>query len=228
MSDTTPRKLTIDIWSDVMCPWCSIGYGQLRKGLAALEGEIEAEVRWHAFELNPDMPQEGADREEYLRRKIPQTEEQRAAFRAQMAEIAEKAGVSLDYEGDSDPAPRAMMRNTFKAHKLLAHALERYGAEKQTAVKLALFAAHFNRRVDINDEEVLLDLAQGAGLDRKAAAAAFADEALSQRVRAEERQAYEMNITGVPAMVVEGKFLIPGAQAPEVYVDALRRVAERL
>ena len=96
MSDASPRKLTIDIWSDVMCPWCSIGYGQLRKGLAELDGEIEAEVRWHAFELNPDMPQEGADQEEYLRRKIPRTDEERAAIRAQIRDIAEKAGVSRD------------------------------------------------------------------------------------------------------------------------------------
>ena len=227
MTQTTPRKLTIDIWSDVMCPWCLVGHGQLAKGLKELEGEIEAEIRWRPFELNPDMPAEGEEQGAHLRKKYRRSEEEGKAMRDQMRSIAENAGVTLDYKGDGDPAPPAMMRNTFLAHKLLAHTLDSYGPEKQTELKLALFEAHFNRREDVGDRSMLLDLAQAHGLVRLAAERALDDEDLGQRVRKEEQAAYEMNITGVPAMVIEGKFMIPGAQEPQTYVNALRRVAER-
>ena len=236
MSETSPRKLTIDIWSDVMCPWCLIGHGQLTKGLQELDGEIEAEIRWRPFELNPDMPAEGEEQGAHLRRKYRRSDEEGQAIRNRMRDIAESAGVSLDYKGEDASQP-AMMRNTFLAHKLLAHALDSYGAEKQTELKLALFEAHFNQRRDVGDREVLLDIAVEHGLVRLSAERALDDEDLGQRVHAivdapggvtdEEQAAYEMNITGVPAMVIEGKFLIPGAQEPQTYVNALRRVAER-
>ncbi|MHA7819399.1 MAG: DsbA family oxidoreductase [Erythrobacter sp.] len=219
------QKLTIDIYSDVMCPWCAIGYGQLNKALGELDGEIEAEVRWRPFELNPDMQQEGEEQEAHLQRKYGRSAEEGAAVRSKMKDLAQSAGVSLTYEGD-DARP-AMMWNTRDCHKLLGLALEQMGPEAQTQLKLALFKAHFNQRADLSDRDVLLDLATSVGLHREAARAALDDEALEARVVAEERQAWDLNITGVPAMIVEGKFLIPGAQAPEVYVDALRRVAEK-
>ena len=221
-----PRKLTIDIWSDVMCPWCLIGYGQLQKGLALLDGEIEADIRWRPFELNPDMPPEGEEQAAHIQRKYRRSAEEGAAIRGQMKAIADKAGVSMEYRGE-EPAPPAMMRNTFLAHKLLAHALDSYGAEKQTELKLALFEAHFNRRRDVGDRGVLLDIAEEHGLVRGAAERALDDDQLGERVRAEERAAWDMNVTGVPATLVEGKFLIPGAQEPETYANALRRVADR-
>ena len=223
-------KLTIDIYSDVMCPWCAIGYGQLTKALDALDGEIEAEVRWRPFELNPDMPPEGEEQEAHLQRKYGRSAEEGAAVRSRMKEIAEGAGVSLTYEGE-DPRP-AMMWNTRDCHKLLGLALEQMGPQVQTQLKLALFKAHFNERADLSDREVLLDIAAAVGLHREAAKAALDDADLEARVVAEERQAWDLNITGVPAMIVgqkdsNAKFLIPGAQAPEVYVNALRRVAEK-
>ena len=230
MTDASPRRLTIDIWSDVMCPWCLIGYGQLQKGLQQLDGEIEAEILWRPFELNPDMPAQGEEQAVHLQRKYRRSAEEGAAIRSRMMEIAENAGVSLDYSGKV-PAPPAMMRNTFLAHKLLAHTLDSYGPEKQTALKLALFGAHFNRREDLSDPQVLLDIAEAQGLVRGAAQRALEDEDLGERVRTEERAAFDMNVTGVPAMLIGtgsgAKFLIPGAQEPETYVNALRRVAEK-
>ncbi len=227
MSETAPTKLTIDIFSDVMCPWCLIGYGQVSKALDELDGEVEAELRWRPFELNPNMPDEGEEQDAHLAKKYQRSDAERGAIRAQMKDIAEKAGVSLTYEGE-DPAPPAMMWNTRVAHMLLAWALEEAGPQVQTALKLALFKAHFNERRNVSDREVLLDIVASVGLHREAAKAALDDDALLARVIAEERQAYDLNITGVPAMVVSGKFLIPGAQAPEVYVNALRRVAEKV
>ncbi|OZA93545.1 MAG: 2-hydroxychromene-2-carboxylate isomerase [Erythrobacter sp. 34-65-8] len=223
---SAPTRLTIDIWSDVMCPWCAIGYGQLSRALDQLEGEIEADVRWHPFELNPDMPETGEEQGAHLARKYRRSAEETDAVRGQMKAIADSAGVNLAWEGEGE-APPAMMWNTFAAHCLLTWALEQYGPAKQTELKLALFRAHFNQRRRIGARDVLLDVAEEVGLDRAGALAALSDPAIGARVRAEEQQAWDMNVTGVPAMVVQGKFLIPGAQAPETYVTALRRVAER-
>jgi len=220
------QHLTIDIYSDVMCPWCLIGYGQLAKALGALDGEIAAEIRWRPFELNPQMPAEGEEQEAHLARKYGRSAEQGAALRGQMKAIADSAGVSLSYEGEGE-APPAMMWNTRACHKLLAFALEEAGPRVQTGLKLGLFRAHFNERRNLGERAVLLDIAASVGLHREAAKAALDDPALEARVIAEEQQAWDLNISGVPAMIVEGKFLIPGAQAPEVYVNALRRVAEK-
>lgn len=220
------QTLTIDIYSDVMCPWCAIGYGQLTKALEALEGEIAAQVRWRPFELNPDMPAEGEGQEEHLQRKYGRSAEEGAKVRGHMKAIAESAGVSLAYEGEGE-APPAMMWNTRDCHKLLGFALEEAGPQVQTQLKLALFEAHFNHRKPLNQREVLLDIAAGVGLHREAAKAALDDEALEARVIAEERQAWDMNISGVPAMIINGKFLVPGAQGPETYVNVLRRVVEK-
>ncbi len=222
--------LTIDIYSDVMCPWCLIGWGQLSKALAELEGEIAADIRWRPFELNPDMPQAGEEQEAHLRRKYGRPAEEGARLRGQMKAIAESAGVSLSYEGgdaESNGAPPAMMWNTRDCHKLLTFALEEAGPAVQTQLKLALFRAHFNRRANLSDRALLLDIAAEAGLHREAAKAALDDPELEARVIAEEQQAWDYNITGVPAMIVDGRFLIPGAQSPEVYVNALRRVAAK-
>ena len=223
---STPDQVTIDIYSDVMCPWCAIGYGQLAKALGELEGEIEAEIRWRPFELNPDMPAEGEQQEAHLQRKYGRSAEEGAAVRGQMKAIAESAGVSLTYEGEGE-APAAMMWNTRDAHKLLGWSLEQAGPQVQTELKLAMFKAHFNQRRRMGDRDVLLDLAASVGLHREAAKAALEDAEPEARVVAEERQAWDLNISGVPAMIVNGKFMIPGAQPPETYVNALRRVVEK-
>ena len=220
------KKLTIDIYSDVMCPWCIIGYSQLQKALAQLAGEIEAEVRWLPFELNPDMPPEGEESVAHIARKYGRTPDQAKAGREQMLGMGERAGYSFAYTGTGDP-PESMLRNTFAAHKLLKWALIEAGAEVQNRLKLALFDAHFQQRRDVSDPGVLTELAAVQGLDVEGARAALSDETLGRIVKQEEAQAYDMNITGVPAMIVQGKYMIPGAQEPEVYVNTLRRVVER-
>lgn len=223
---SAPVRLTIDIYSDVMCPWCVIGYNQLRKGLDLLAGEIEAEVRWLPFELNPALPPEGEPQDEHIARKYGRTPEQVAANRSQLLAIGERAGYSFAYSGDGE-APRAMIWNTFAAHKLLKWTLVEAGAEAQTRLKLALFDAHFQQRRDVSDPDVLVAIAAAEGLDPEGARSALDDPALGQIVRSEEAQAWDMNISGVPAMLVQGKYLIPGAQEPDVYVQALRRVAAK-
>jgi predicted DsbA family dithiol-disulfide isomerase len=157
--------------------------------------------------------------------------EEGSQLREHMNAIAADAGVSVTWEGPEEErakAPPAMMWNTRECHMLLAFALDEAGPEVQTRLKLALFRAHFNERRSLADRNVLLDLAAEAGLHREAAKAALDDEELERRVLAEERRAHDLNITGVPAMILEGKFMIPGAQAPETYVNALRKVAEKV
>ena len=222
--------LTFDIWSDVMCPWCIIGYKQLETALGTLDDEITAEIRWRPFELNPDMASGGEDSAAHLARKYGRTAQQSADARSRMSEMAEAAGYSFRYTGavsDGSEPPAARLWNTFLAHKLLVHTLRAHGAEAQTRLKLALFDAHFQQRRDVSDRAVLTEIYAGVGLPAYEAEIAFDDPVLGDLVRAEEAQALDLNISGVPAMVVGGRFLIPGAQDPETYTSALRRAVER-
>ena len=223
---TQPAKLTIDIYSDVMCPWCIIGYSQLQKGLAMLEGEVEAGVRWLPFELNPDMPAEGEDWRDHVKRKYGRSPEESGANRERLAQFGDRAGYDFRWHGAGEE-PSTRIWNTFAAHKLLKWTLVEHGAEAQNRLKLALFDAHFQQRRNMSDAQVLVDIAAAQGLDAAGARAALEDEVLGAIVRQEEAQAFDMNISGVPAMVVQGKFLIPGAQEPEVYANALRRVVAK-
>lgn len=220
------KKLNIEIWSDVMCPWCIIGYMNLEKALDELAGEIEAEVRWMPFELNPAMAQAGEEQDAHIAKKYGRSPEQAAGMRENIRNLAEQAGFSLSFQGEAE-APPPMMWNTRAAHILLRWALETAGPEAQTRLKLALFRAHFQQRRNVSDRQVLLDIAEGEGLDRTAAKAALSDDRLAGKVVWEEERGHEMNITGVPAMIVNDRLMIPGAQGPETYVAALRQAAAR-
>jgi predicted DsbA family dithiol-disulfide isomerase len=133
----------------------------------------------------------------------------------------------MDYDGEGakdDGGPEPMMRNTFDAHKLLRWALSVEGMEAQTALKLALFRAHFQQRRKIGKRSVLLDIAENLGFERAAMEEALDDEALGMAVRLEERRARENNISSVPSFIINGMYLVPGAQEPEVFRDTLRQV----
>jgi predicted DsbA family dithiol-disulfide isomerase len=219
---STPT-VDVHIWSDVMCPWCAIGYAQYEKALAELEGEIDVETRWMPFELNPDMPPEGKTQAQHLAETYNRSEEELTAMRKRLSEVAERVGFSIQFEGPAGEP--GMMWNTFDAHKLLRWALALQGPEAQTRLSLALFRAHFQERRSIASREVLLGIAEEQGFDRGAAAEAIDEEALGIAVRAEENRGLEAGINSVPSFVVNGKYLIPGAQEPEVFVETIRRVA---
>ena len=218
-------RVSVDIWSDVMCPWCAIGFGQFAKALEDVDGEIEVTIRWMPFELNPEMPPEGKSQDRHLAEVYGRSPDEVAAMRRTMEGRGAEAGVSMDYEGKGDPPP-AMMWNTFDAHKLLRWALAHGGPEAQTRLKVALFKSHFNYRANVSDRELLLDIAAEEGFDREAAAAALDDEALGIAVRLEERRAREQGINSVPSFIFNGRYIVPGAQEPEVFVATLRRMAE--
>jgi predicted DsbA family dithiol-disulfide isomerase len=218
--------VTIDIWSDVMCPWCVIGTRNLETALAGLQGEIAATIRFHPFELNPDMPAQGEDQRAHIMRKYGRSAEQAAEGREQLRAIGARAGYAFDYTGLGEPPP-AMMWNTRAAHKLLTMTLRDHGAEVQVRLKHALFDAHFQARRNVSDPQVLADVAQSVGLDRAEALAAIGDAELDGIVSAGERMARERDISAVPAMVINGKYMVPGAQDPETYASVLRRVVAR-
>ena len=207
------QKIQVDIISDVVCPWCFIGYRQLEKALelAGLEGDI----RWHPFELNPGMAPEGEDTAEHIQRKYGATPEQSSTTRSHMKSIAEPLGI--DFSGRSK-----RIWNTFDAHQLLLWAQD---SGQQTALKLKLFEAYFTAGKNVSDREVLLNAVEAAGLNRAQAAEVLADGRYAQGVRALEQRWGEMGITGVPAMILAEKGLIMGAQEPERLAIALRKMA---
>lgn len=223
---SAPAKVTLHIWSDVMCPWCVIGLNQLDKALAGMEGEVDATVRFHPFELNPDMPEEGEEQAAHIQRKYGRTAEQSAGVRETLKGAAERAGYSFDYTGEGQ-APPAMMWNTRMAHRLLTWTLRDFGPERQVALKRALFDAHFQARRNVSDPEVLAEVAESVGLPRLNALQAMIDPQIDATVTAEERQAWDWNVTGVPAVVINGKLIVPGAQEPQVYADLIRKVLAR-
>ena len=222
---SAPIRLAIDIWSDIMCPWCVIGYHQLRRALDELDGEIAADIRWHPFELNPDMPEEGADMGQHMLRKYGRPPSDHMS--RQMQAVAAEAGYTMRYLGKGDPPPRRLW-NTHRAHKLLAWALDTQGPEAQTRLKLALFDAYFQQYGNVSDPENLFAIAESIGLAMDGAREAMGSEALSARIRTEEREAMEKGITSVPMMLVERRFMIPGAQDLETYKAYLRKVVGRL
>lgn len=219
-------KVTLDIWSDVMCPWCVIGLNQLDKALAGMAGEVDATVRFHPFELNPDMADDGEEQAAHIQRKYGRTAEQSAGVRETLKQAGARAGYSFDYTGEGE-APSPMMWNTRLAHRLLTWTLRDFGPEKQVELKRALFDAHFQARRNVSEPEVLADVAECVGLPRVAALQAMIDAEIDATVIAGERQAWDLNVSGVPAVLINGKLIVPGAQEPEVYADLIRKVLAR-
>ncbi|WP_411340550.1 DsbA family oxidoreductase [Sphingopyxis sp. J-6] len=220
---TEPRvpRLTVDIVSDVMCPWCIIGWLKFERVMAHFAGRLDFRVQWHPFELNPDMPPEGEDAAAHVMRKYGISADQSRANSGRMAGVVAELGFSFNR------GPDFRMRNSFDAHRLLtwAGALEDPEPEAatgvQTALKLALFRAHFTDNRDVSDPEVLADVAASAGLDRTRAAAILASGEFGEMVRAEEAYWADQNITGVPAFILAGRMLIPGAQDPEAFIRVI-------
>lgn len=209
----TGGSIRVDIISDVVCPWCYIGYRQLERALdiAGLAGDI----RWHPFELNPWMPPEGEDAAEHLARKYGVTPEQSAATRGRMRAIAEPLGIDL-----SGRSKRIW--NSFDAHRLIHWARD---TGRQTALKLNLFRAYFSEGRSIADHDVLLDCAAAAGLDRAEAGAVLADGRFGPAVRALEERWEDMGVSAVPAFILNGRGLVLGAQEPERLAIALGKMA---
>ncbi|MBK6508792.1 MAG: DsbA family oxidoreductase [Haliea sp.] len=219
-STQTPPALPlqVDIVSDVVCPWCIIGYKQLMKALAALPGQFDVTLRWHPFELNPGMPMAGQDLREHLAQKYGTTPEQSQGARARLSALGESLGFTFDYFDGM------RMVNTFRAHQLLHWAA---GMGRQTALKLALFEAFFSRREDVNDAGILADAAARAGLDAVEASAVLADARYAQVVREEQQYWLEHEVHAVPTFYFQQQYMVPGAQEADAFVRLLQKIRAR-
>ena len=210
--------LRVDIVSDVVCPWCIIGYLQLQKALAEMPGEFELEIHWQPFELNPDMPAQGQELGEHIAQKYGSTPAQSRGARQRLIEIGESLEFQFDYfEG-------MRMVNTFKAHQLL-HWAETQG--QQTELKLALFRAFFTERQDVGNNEQLMAIASSIGLDGTEAQGLLEDGRYAGVVRDEQAKWLDRDVHAVPTFFIENSYMIPGAQDASVFVQALQRIRER-
>ncbi|MBM1558267.1 DsbA family oxidoreductase [Sulfitobacter mediterraneus] len=219
MSDQTPKPdapvIQIDIVSDVMCPWCIVGFKQLEQALG-MTG-VGAYIRWHPFELNPAMPAEGQNLTEHIAEKYGASAEQSAQNRKHLVDLGQSLGFAFNFGPDS------RIVNTFAAHQLLDWAQE-HGL--QHPLKMALFAAHFQDGKDVSTQEVLLDTAQSVGLDRDAAAQVLESGSHAEETRARQQFWTSRGISGVPSMVFSGKYLLTGAQGAENYAQMLMKVVQ--
>ena len=207
--------IRVDIVSDVVCPWCVIGYHQLAR--AAQETGIAIDVHWHPFELNPHMVQEGENLREHLAAKYGTTLEGSIKARARLTEMGAALGFTFNYADDM------RMVNTFRAHQLIACAEEQGKAHE---AKLALFAAFFTRRENLNDIGILADVARGIGLDRDAALAMLESGEKAQTVRDKEQFWISRGVSGVPAMIFDRQHFVTGAQGEDTYARILQQLAD--
>ncbi len=196
------ENLRIDIVSDVVCPWCIIGYKRLQQALLNFH-DLTTDVHWHPFELNPDMPPGGENLREHLAAKYGTTLEGSIAARKRLTEI----GASLDFNFDYFDEMRIF--NTFNAHQLL-HWSNYHN--KQTELKLRLFSAFFSERKAVDEVEVLVNCAKDVGLDQNQARMILNEQTYADKVRASETQWLQRGIHGVPAFVLNQQYLISGAQ----------------
>jgi predicted DsbA family dithiol-disulfide isomerase len=208
--------MKIDFVSDVACPWCAVGLNALEQALRELDGEIEVCLRFQPFELNPQMPPEGADTVEYLSRKYGIS----AAQIAQNQQAIRERGAAVGFEFGARPR----VWNTFDAHRLL-HWAGLQSPAAQRALKHALLKAYHGEGRNPGAYEVLIELAAAAGLDAVQAAQVLAEGRYAAEVRAAEAQWQQAGIGAVPSVVIDGRHLIQGGQPPEVFVQALRRLA---
>ncbi|MCU4674661.1 DsbA family oxidoreductase [Catenovulum sp. 2E275] len=214
------KKLSIQIVSDVMCPWCIIGYNNLKAAIDELAEStttpLEVEISWLPFELNPNMPLAGQDLEQHLMEKYGLTPEQGAANRDRIEQMGLQSGFKFNLSG------KRIMVNTFDCHRLLSWA-KQFG--KQTELKLALFKAHFQDGLYLNQTETLLDITQNVGLNRQDAQKILESDQFSDRVKQEQNQLKQMGISSVPTFIINQKYAISGGQPKQSFVQSLMQIA---
>lgn len=213
------KKLKVDIWSDIACPWCYIGKRKFEEGLASFSGHDNIEVEYHSFELAPDTPVDFAGSEiDFLAKHKGMPEDQVRQMLDQVTQVA--AGVGLDYRFDL-----LQHTKTLKAHELL-HFAKSHG--KQIELKERLLKAYFTEGKHLGSQEVLVELAGEVGLDADSANQALTDGTFAAQVQADIDQAHAYGINGVPFFVINNKYGISGAQAPLAFTQALEQAYAEL
>ena len=210
------RAMTIDFVSDVSCPWCVIGLLGLEEALSRTRDVIDADLRFQPFELSPEIPPEGRSLMEHLTHAYGAPAEQMAASRADIRDRAAALGFTMAMSED------ARLYNTFDARRLL-HWARIEG--RQLALKHALFEAYHTRDESPADQDILVAAAEKAGLDGAAAREILETGRFEEDVRQAQYLWQTRGVTGVPAAIVNSRYLISGAQPADAYEQALRQIA---
>ncbi|MFT7299679.1 MAG: putative DsbA family dithiol-disulfide isomerase [Porticoccus sp.] len=211
-------KIKIDFVSDVVCPWCIIGYKRLNKAVTDLGLEDKIEIEWQPFELNPDMPAEGENLRTHSARKYGTTSEGSIKARASLTQVAEELGFKFDYYDDMK------MVNTRDTHILLEYAKEQ---GKQHELKIHLFEAFFSHQQDLSDQKVLAEALEDAGLNAEEALAELNNPDAREKVAKEEAFWQSMGITSVPTVVFNRSIAVTGAHPTEVFKKILTELVEQ-
>lgn len=208
--------MKVEIYSDVVCPWCYIGEKRFERALAAFPEPVE--VVFRPFQLDPGAPAEAIPLTRYLERRFGQRMD---AMMGHVSEAAAGEGIRIDWES-------AQAVNTERAHRLMRLAERERGAEVQRALADKLFAAHFTDGFDVGDVETLAELAASVGMDAERVRAHLASEEGVEELRAELAAARELGVHAVPAFVFEGRYVVEGAQSASTFLQVLEKVREQL
>jgi predicted DsbA family dithiol-disulfide isomerase len=209
--------LRIDFISDVACPWCVIGLRSLLRAIEAVGDEVEAEIHFQPFELNPDMPPEGENAFEHVQKKYGSTKEKSDRARQAIKENGEALGFTFNY------GPNSRIWNTFDAHRLLHWA----GTEgRQLELNEALFKANFTDQLSTSDHEVLVNAAKAAGLDARRARQILVGGEFADNVRREQQVWRNRGIQAAPSIIFNQRWMIQGGQPPRVFEMAIRQIID--
>jgi predicted DsbA family dithiol-disulfide isomerase len=213
--------IKIDFVSDVACPWCAVGLGNLNQAMEELKDKVDFEVQFRPFELNPNMPKGGQDAIEHLTEKYGLTVEQVKVNQANIRTKALEAGFEFHPEG------RKRVYNTFDAHRLLYWAAKEYDLQKQAALKVELLNTYFSLAVNLDDQKNLIDAVTRAGLDPQRAQAILNGDEFTSEVRAEEMTYTNAGISSVPSIILNEQYLLQGAQPPESFINAFEQLIQK-
>lgn len=211
------NKIKLDIISDVVCPWCVVGYKHLEAAINELNLQDKVEIEWQPFELNPDMPAQGEDVREHVARKYGSSREDSDRARANIKKLGAEYGFDFNYfEG-------IKIVNTFDAHVLLDYAGQ---VGKQTELKMRLFSAFFTEEKDISKQDVLINEAKAVGITVEQSQKALVDGEIRKRIKALETQWQGMGVSGVPTVVFNRTSALTGAQPKETFKQVLNELTE--
>ena len=210
------NSITVDVVSDVVCPWCFIGQKRLDKAIAA--ADVEVHVRWRPFQLDPTIPPGGMDRRQYMLSKFG-SEERIQQIHARIEPLGEAAGIHFAFGAIKVAA------NTLDAHRVIRWA-GAAGEDVQNRLVRRLFQLNFEEGANIGDHAVLVKAAGEAGMDASVVETLLPTDADVEAVRNEIATASRMGITGVPCFLLEGKYAVMGAQDADTLADAIRQVAQ--
>ncbi|QRM45523.1 DsbA family oxidoreductase [Rhizobium sp. BG4] len=212
------ERITIDVVSDVVCPWCYLGKARLELAIAEVQDEVGVDINWRPYRLNPDYPPEGVDQKKSLEEKLGGAERVAQAHKM-LTDFGKEVGINFNFEAIK------IGPNTLDAHRLIHWAMIE-DREKADKVVNGLFKANFEEGRNVGDHAVLLDVADKAGLDRAVTASLLASDADKVLVVEEIESAQKMGVNGVPFFIFDQQYAVSGAQTPDILAGALRDIAK--